>query len=107
MTLMTDWGTNVAPENAWLEYPRPQFTRERWQNLNGLWEYAVTAKTAPSPTEFDGQILVPFALEAALSGVGKTLQPTERLWYRRYFTVPTAWDGHESCFISAQLIMNA
>jgi Glycosyl hydrolases family 2, sugar binding domain/Glycosyl hydrolases family 2, TIM barrel domain len=93
VTLMTDWGANVAPENAWLEYPRPQFTRERWQNLNGLWEYAVTAKTAPPPIEFDGQILVPFALEAALSGVGKTLQPTERLWYRRYFTVPIAWDG--------------
>jgi hypothetical protein len=93
VTLMTEWGANVAPENAWREYPRPQFVRERWQNLNGLWEYAVTEKIQPSPTIFDGQILVPFALEAALSGVGKTLQPTERLWYRRFFTVPAAWDG--------------
>jgi beta-galactosidase/beta-glucuronidase len=91
VTLMTQWGEKVTPENAWLEYPRPQFVRERWQNLNGLWEYAITAKTAPAPAKYDGQILVPFALEAALSGVGKTLQPTERLWYRRSFTMPAEW----------------
>jgi beta-galactosidase/beta-glucuronidase len=93
VTLMTEWGEKVTPENAWREYPRPQFVRERWLNLNGLWDYTVTNKTAPQPTLFEGQILVPFSLEAALSGVGKTLQPTERLWYRRYFIVPAAWDG--------------
>jgi beta-galactosidase/beta-glucuronidase len=93
VTLMTQWGEKVTPENAWREYPRPQFVRERWQNLNGLWEYAITAKTAPAPAKYDGQILVPFALEAALSGVGKILQPAERLWYRRSFTVPAAWKG--------------
>jgi beta-galactosidase/beta-glucuronidase len=93
VTLMTEWGEKVTPENAWHEYPRPQFVRERWLNLNGLWEYTVTSKTAPQPTLFEGQILVPFALEAALSGVGKTLQSTERLWYRRSFIVPAAWDG--------------
>ena len=93
VTLMTQWGEKVTPENAWREYPRPQFVRERWQNLNGLWEYAITAKTAPAPAKYEGQILVPFALEAALSGVGKSLQPSERLWYRRTFTVPDAWKG--------------
>jgi beta-galactosidase/beta-glucuronidase len=93
VTLMTQWGEKVTPENAWREYPRPQLVRERWQNLNGLWEYAITAKTAPAPAKYDGQILVPFALEAALSGVGKPLQPAERLWYRRSFTVPAAWKG--------------
>ena len=93
VTLMTEWGEKVTPENAWREYPRPQFVRERWQNLNGLWEYAITAKTAPAPTKFDGQILVPFAVEAALSGVGKSLQPDQRLWYRRSVTVPAAWKG--------------
>ncbi|MBO0722802.1 MAG: glycoside hydrolase family 2 [Blastocatellia bacterium] len=90
---MTQWGERVTPENAWREYPRPQFVRERWQNLNGLWEYAVTAKTAPAPSKYGGRILVPFAIEAALSGVGKSLQPSERLWYRRSFTVPEAWKG--------------
>ena len=93
VTLMTQWGERVTPDNAWREYPRPQFARERWQSLNGLWDYAVTAKTAPAPTKFDGQILVPFAVEAALSGVGKVLQPDQRLWYRRSFTVPAAWKG--------------
>ncbi|HEY6404075.1 MAG TPA: sugar-binding domain-containing protein, partial [Blastocatellia bacterium] len=93
ITLMTEWGERVTPENAWREYPRPQFARERWENLNGLWDYAITAKTMPAPAKFDGKILVPFAPEAALSGVGKILQPVERLWYRRSFTVPAAWKG--------------
>jgi beta-galactosidase/beta-glucuronidase len=93
VSLMTQWGEQVTPDNAWREYPRPQFVREDWQNLNGLWDYAITAKTAPAPAKFDGQILVPFAPEAALSGVGKVLQPDQRLWYRRSFTVPVAWKG--------------
>lgn len=93
VTLTTEWGGKVTPDNAWREYPRPQFVRERWQNLNGLWDYAITAKTAPAPTKFDGQILVPFAVEASLSGVGKAFQPDQRLWYRRSFSVPAAWKG--------------
>jgi hypothetical protein len=93
VTLTTEWGAKVTPENAWREYPRPQFVREGWQNLNGLWDYAITAKTAPAPTKFDGQILVPFAVEASLSGVGKALQPEQRLWYRRSFSLPAAWKG--------------
>jgi len=93
VTLMTQWGEKVTPDNAWREYPRPQFVRERWQNLNGLWDYAITTKTAPAPSKFDGKILVPFAPEAALSGVGKVLQPDQRLWYRRSFTVPADWKG--------------
>jgi beta-galactosidase/beta-glucuronidase len=93
VTLMTEWGARVTPDNAWREYPRPQFARERWQNLNGLWDYAITAKTASAPAKFEGRILVPFAVEAALSGVGKVLKPDQRLWYRRSFTVPAAWKG--------------
>jgi beta-galactosidase/beta-glucuronidase len=93
VTLMTQWGEKVTPDNAWREYPRPQLARERWHNLNGLWDYAITSKTAPAPAKFDGKILVPFAPEAALSGVGKILQPEERLWYRRAFEVPIAWKG--------------
>ncbi len=91
VTLMTEWGEKITPDNAWREYPRPQFVRERWQNLNGMWDYAITSKTAPAPSKFDGKILVPFAPEAALSGVGKILQPGERLWYSRSFEVPAAW----------------
>lgn len=93
VTLKTQWGERVTPENAWREYPRPQFVRDRWQNLNGLWEYAITPLAAPTPTQFDGKILVPFAVESALSGVGKSLLPDQRLWYRRTFSVPAAWQG--------------
>lgn len=89
--LMTEWGEKVTPENAWTEYPRPQFVREQWMNLNGLWDYAIAPKTAPQPKTFDGKILVPFAVESALSGVGKSFTPQDRLWYRRTVTVPQSW----------------
>ena len=93
VTLKTPWGEKVTPANAWREYPRPQFVRDRWANLNGLWDYAITAKTAAAPMKFDGKILVPFAVESSLSGVGKVLQPDQRLWERRQFQVPEAWKG--------------
>lgn len=84
--LITEWGRNLKPDSVWAEYPRPQFERSNWTNLNGLWSYAVTAKDAEKPTKWDGQLLVPFAPEAPLSGVGRLIEPTEALWYRRSFT---------------------
>lgn len=93
VTLTTTWGAKVTPDNAWREYPRPQFVRERWLNLNGLWSYAITPKTAPAPSKFDGQMLVPYPVESSLSGVGKVLQPDQRLWQKRQFNVPADWKG--------------
>ena len=83
--LMTTWGEAMTPETAWRAYPRPQMTRPGWTCLNGLWKYAVTpvANTSGRPTKWDGEILVPFAPESALSGVGRTIQPNEFLWYTR------------------------
>lgn len=89
--MMTPWGEKVTVESAWAEYPRPEFARDRWQNLNGLWDYAISPRTAPLPAKFDGKILVPFCVESTLSGVGRPLTPSDRLWYRRNFTVPAAW----------------
>ncbi len=89
--ILSRWEKAITPENAWREYPRPQLVREQWQNLNGLWDYAIRAKTLGQPTEFDGQLLVPFCVESALSTVGKGLLPSQRLWYRRKFTLPDAW----------------
>ena len=89
--LMTEWGSRTDPSSVWQEYPRPQMVREDWQNLNGLWEYAIRKKTAAQPARFDGVILVPFCIESALSGVGKKVMPEERLWYRRKFSVSPAW----------------
>ena len=83
--MMTQWGEKVTPENCWRGYPRPQMVRENWTNLNGKWDYAVTSvtNTPGRPTKWDGKILVPFAIESALSGVGRLLEPNEFLWYTR------------------------
>lgn len=89
--LLTPWSREVTPDNALRDYPRPLLVREKWQHLNGLWQYSVLAKDAPRPTEFSTQILVPFPIESALSGVMKPLLPEQRLWYRRTFEVPTDW----------------
>ena len=93
--IMTQWAEKIDPSNVLPEYPRPQQVRDDWQNLNGLWEYAITAKDAARPSEFDGQILVPFAVESALSGVGRTLTGEDALWYSREFTVPKDWKGRK------------
>lgn len=89
---MTEWGENLDPSNVHQEYPRPQMVRERWANLNGFWKYAITPADA-EPVAMDGQILVPFAVESALSGVGRFVSENEALWYEREFTVPRGWNG--------------
>ncbi|MBN1180240.1 MAG: hypothetical protein JXD18_13595 [Anaerolineae bacterium] len=89
---MTRWARDVTPESVWPEYPRPQMRRVQWQNLNGLWDYGVTPKESHTPA-FEGDILVPFPIESALSGVKRALLPSERLWYRRTFTIPDDWAG--------------
>jgi hypothetical protein len=81
----------LTPENAHREYPRPQLVRKDWRSLNGLWQYAITAADGTQPQQFDGSILVPFPIESALSGVMKSVQPNEGLWYRRTFQVPSEW----------------
>ncbi|WP_128548495.1 glycoside hydrolase family 2 protein [Larkinella soli] len=91
--ILSRFERQVTPENAWREYPRPEMTRPDWQNLNGMWDYAILPKTAPAPSRFDGQILVPFCVESALSRVGKPLKPDQRLWYRRQVSIPAQWNG--------------
>ena len=92
-TIMTRWARHINPENVLPEYPRPQMVRSDWCNLNGLWDYAIVDKTQPMPGQFQGKILVPFAVESALSGVRKKVGEKNRLWYRRTFTVPEAWNN--------------
>jgi hypothetical protein len=93
--LMTRWAKDVSPTKVHPEYPRPQMVREKWQNLNGLWQFA-EAKAGDAPPvgkPLDGRILVPFPVESALSGVGKRM---ERLWYRHTFTIPADWKGQRT-----------
>jgi len=89
--IMTRWAAEVKPDLVLPEYPRPQMVREEWLNLNGLWDYAIVARNAGRPTVWDGKILVPFAVESALSGVGKPVGAVKELWYRRTISVAKKW----------------
>jgi len=91
--MTTRWAADAQAGKGWQEYPRPQMTRDTWQNLNGLWDYAITPIASPAPASYDGQIRVPYAVESYLSGVTKTFLPDQRLWYHRAFTIPKEWAG--------------
>ena len=85
--MLSKFTKDVDPENVWPEYPRPQMVRENnWQNLNGMWDYAITDNKS-RPSSWDGEILVPFCVESALSGVKKPVSPDQLLWYRKNFKV--------------------
>jgi hypothetical protein len=90
--LLTRFAKDVRPDKVWSEYPRPQMVRRDWQNLNGLWQFAVAGRDAAPPIgkQLAEQILVPFPVESALSGI---MRSAERIWYRRTFTVPAGWGG--------------
>jgi beta-galactosidase/beta-glucuronidase len=65
------------------EYPRPRLRRRDWASLNGTWQFAFDA------ADFDRSIVVPFAYQSMLSGIGeRALHDT--VWYRRRFTRPEA-----------------
>lgn len=87
--ILTEWGEKVSPNQPHPEYPRPILVRENnWQNLNGLWNYAITpAGQTEFPDKWDGKILVPFAVESALSGVGKEVGKDKALWYHNTITL--------------------
>lgn len=99
--LYTTWGETLDSDHVLEEYPRPQFKRENFTILNGLWDYAFTPCSHSSSTNavcydvqlpdlYDGKILVPFSPESLLSKVKRQLKPDEYLWY------------HRSIFISAK-----
>lgn len=90
--LMTRWAALVDTNNPLPEYPRPQLVRSNWLNLNGLWQFQPGATNDPVPVgqTLSGQILVPYPMESAISGV---MQYSEFSWYRRLFTVPAGWAG--------------
>jgi beta-galactosidase/beta-glucuronidase len=91
--LKTRWAKDVSPANVLPEYPRPQMVRNEWMNLNGLWDLAITNRDLAKPDSFPDQILVPFPVESALSGVMKIPGEDQRIWYRRSFSIPKKWIG--------------
>lgn len=96
--MKTIWGEQLRADAVLQEYPRPQFRRESYLNLNGVWEYAIT-DTDVQPETFDGTILVPFSPEAPLSTVGRALLPGQFLWYRKNVALP---DG----FVRARTLLH-
>ena len=83
--LKTRWAKDVTPDHVLPEYPRPQMVRKDWLNLNGLWDIKLGDGT-------ESKILVPFAIESALSGVMKHV---DRVTYRRSFEIPKGWSGQQ------------
>lgn len=91
--IKTHWAENVSVNKVLPEYPRPIMERSEWMNLNGLWEYSIIDKGSHLPQSYDGNILVPFAIESSLSGVGKRVGYKKELVYHRSFKIDSKWKG--------------
>jgi hypothetical protein len=96
--LATPWTAEVSPSNALPEYPRPQLARPslehpQWMNLNGVWQYAPGDGQGAPPfgRTLKDQVLVPYPIESALSGVQKH---ADFMVYRRLVDVPASFTAH-------------
>lgn len=98
-TLKTRWTDSVDFDCPLSEYPRPQLVRNDWQCLNGKFDFTITGKTDDIPENFDSEIIVPFAPETLLSGVEKTIEPDNYIWYRKKFTL-------DECFSEKKTILH-
>ncbi|MGM9704489.1 MAG: glycoside hydrolase family 2 protein, partial [Prevotella sp.] len=90
--------TNVKAQTPRPEYPRPQFERADWVNLNGTWSFSYDygrsghQRNYQNSKGFDGKIIVPFCPESSLSGV-KNTDFINTIWYQRQLNIPAGWDG--------------
>lgn len=92
--------THAASSIPRPEYPRPQFVREAWLNLNGPWEFAFDDANAGEAGQwyrcadapFDRTIVVPFVYQSPLSGIGLR-ERHDIVWYRRAFDLPAGFEG--------------
>jgi beta-galactosidase/beta-glucuronidase len=88
--ITTPWAEKVDVKKTLPEYPRPHMIRNDWKNLNGMWDYKVQPKSESKPARYEGKILVPFAIQSALSGVSKTVGKDSVLWYKTNFALPNS-----------------
>lgn len=94
--LFTKWGKEVKFNNPLPEYPRPQFVRDSYYNLNGIWNMAILRIDLGGryvyPFKYNTSIRVPFSPESVLSGVEQVLDPDHYLFYSRRFTLPDGFN---------------
>lgn len=86
--MLTEFGEKIDKNCPLAEYPRPQFVRNSYINLNGCWKCEFS-KSSEFPSDFKTDITVPFSPETPLSGVGRVLEPTEYLHYEKRFDIPS------------------
>lgn len=86
--MLTEFGEKINKNCPLAEYPRPQFVRNSYINLNGSWKCEFS-QSGELPSEFKTEITVPFSPETPLSGVGRVLEPNEYLHYEKYFDIPS------------------
>ena len=99
MKITTKWGEKLDKNNPLPEYPRPQFERDSFISLNGVWNYLISKKETEIPEHFEGEIVVPFSPECQLSGVERIVMPDDYLYYEREFDLPEE-------FIKGRVILN-
>lgn len=85
--MLTEFGKRINKNSPLAEYPRPQFVRNSYINLNGVWKCEFT-ESRELPSEFTTEIIVPFSPETPLSGVERVLKPSEYLHYEKIFDIP-------------------
>lgn len=86
--MLTEFGEKIDKNCPLAEYPRPQFVRNSYINLNGSWKCEFS-KSSELPSDFKTDITVPFSPETPLSGVGRVLEPSEYLHYEKRFNIPS------------------
>lgn len=89
--LLTKWGEDLNKNCPLSEYPRPQFKRDSYFSLNGIWQLAFSENQLLN-AKHDYEIVVPFSPEAPLSGVNRELKENEYLIYSKQFELPQGFN---------------
>lgn len=100
--LLLSFTVNATNDIPRPEYPRPQFERAEWINLNGTWTYEFDLSNSgknrqlTTAKQLSNTITVPFCPESKLSGVNHT-DFIEQMWYQRSISIPENWKIRKSC----------
>ena len=88
--ITTEFWESASKDMPLPEHPNPQFQRDLFLSLNGLWDFEISQDELP-PSEYTRQILVPFAVETLASGIQETVSAKDVLHYRKRFFLPSSF----------------